>query len=331
MKKVIITLTILTLLLAGCAPAQTTSSETQTLDSTASSQSEQSSSSTENEQSNTLTVTDVAGSQLSLNQKPSRVIALYGSFADLWYEAGGELVGICEASRLPEQAANVERVGSMSTPNVEAILALQPDLVIVREGYEKQQALIPILQDNDIAVYQANYNNFDEMSKVFKDFCTLNQNDELYGQKIDPIIAEIKSITSHSHQFSYLLLFSTSKSVSAKDDNTAAEIINATGGDNITSQYQIADEKTKQFSFEKVLEADPDYIFVQTMGSVEDAKARLEEDIYSNPAWSSLTAVKEGRFYYLPKDLFLYKPNLRYAEAYQYISDILHGVISADQ
>lgn len=322
MKRVIIFLTILALLIAGCAPAQTATSEVQTTESTTSS---------EGEQSNSLTVTDITGSQLSLTQKPERVIALYGSFADLWYQAGGELVGICDGNRLPEQAADVARVGKMSTPNVEAILALAPDLVIIREGYEKQMALVSIFQDNDIAVYQANYNNFEEMSKVFKDFCVLNQNDELYSQKIDPLVKKIKSITSHSHQFSYLLLFSTSKSVSAKDDNTAAEIINATGGDNITSQYQIADEKTKQFSFEKVLEADPDYIFVQTMGSVEDAKARLEEDIYSNPAWSSLTAVKEGRFYYLPKDLFLYKPNLRYAEAYQYISDILHGVISADQ
>ncbi|MCH4888261.1 ABC transporter substrate-binding protein [Acidaminobacter sp. JC074] len=271
------------------------------------------------------TFVDTAGREVVVESKPQRVVCLYGSFADLWYEAGGELVGIIESSRLHEKAVDLPKVGKMSTPNIEAILALQPDLVIIRSGYAKQEELMPIFESNNIAVYEADYNNFDETMTTFENFCGMNENEELFVEKSTPLVEGITALTSETEEFSYLLLFASSKSISAKDDNISADILNNMGGKNIASDYQIANEETKQFSFEKILEIDPDYIFVQTMGSVEDAQARLEMDVTSNPAWASLTAVKEERFIYLPKELFLYKPNMRYLEAYEYIQGILEG------
>ena len=49
----------------------------------------------------------------------------------------------------------------------------------------------------------------------------------------------------------------------------------------------------KDFSVENIIEADPDYIFVIPMGN-DDAAAEknLKENVESNPAWSSLTAVQ---------------------------------------
>ena len=271
------------------------------------------------------TFTDASGNEVVMTAKPERVICLYGSFADLWYEAGGELVGIIESSTLPEQAVDLPKVGKMSTPNVEAILALQPDLVIIRSGYTKQAELITIFETNGIAVYEANYNSFEETMTTFKNFCGMNENEEMFAEKSAPLVDGIETLTGTERDFSYLILFATSKSISAKDDNITAEIINDMGGLNIAAEYKIADEESKQFSFEKILELDPKYIIVQTMGSVEDAQTRLESDIMSNPAWSALTAVKEGRFIYLPKELFLYKPNMRYLEAYDHINTILEG------
>lgn len=266
--------------------------------------------------------TDVLGRTISLDAKPERVISLYASFADLWYEAGGELVGIVDSSTLPEKAADLPKLGKMSAPNVEAILALEPDLIIVRAGYAKQEDLIELFVNSGINVFCVDYNNFTETMTVYKDFCLINEREDLYEEKA---LAMIETVDSYQamDDFTYLLMFATSKSISTKDDNTTAFIIDELGGKNITKEYQIADEETKQFSFEKILEANPKFIFVQTMGSVEDARARMEADIISNPAWSSLDAVKEGRFIYLPKDLFLYKPNMRYLEAYDYIIELL--------
>ena len=266
---------------------------------------------------------DVTGRNIVLEEKPKRVIALYASFGDLWYQAGGSLVGVVDGADLLEFDDTVASVGKMSTANIEVILGLEPDLVIIREGYATQEELLKILETTNTPVYIADYNSLEEMTKVYKDFTDMNDASTLYEENIVPIIASVEDMKTNKSDFDYLLMFATSKSISTKDDNATAKIINDLGGKNITETYQVADESTKQFSFEKILEINPKYIFVQTMGDIEKAKERLQEDVTSNPAWQNLDAVKNNRFIYLPKDLFLYKPNLRYLEAYEYIKTIL--------
>lgn len=60
-----------------------------------------------------------------------------------------------------------------------------------------------------------------------------------------------------------------------------------------------------------------------TMGSEKNAKTYMAENIENNPAWSKLSAVKNGRYIYLPKDLFHYKPLNRWDESYAYIAKLL--------
>ncbi len=306
--------------------AETTTTEVATTEATT-----EEATTTEGAGSGLIEVVDSAGNTITFEKSPQRTICLFGSYADLWVEAGGDLVGVVDTKILNEKIADKPKVGKISTPNIEAILALEPDFIIIRADYEKQMDIMPVMEENGIPVYQCNYNSLEETAENYMNFCKILGNENLYAEKMEPMLEQVKTLQENKKDFTYLLLFSTSKSVSTKDNNVSAEIIDGLGGNNITKDYQIADEETKQFSFEKILEADPDYIFVQTMGSVEKAKERLESDIYSNPAWASLTAVQNGKFYYLPKDLFLYKPNMKYPEAYQYMTDILEGKIESDQ
>lgn len=69
---------------------------------------------------------------------------------------------------------------------------------------------------------------------------------------------------------------------------------------------------------------DPDYIFfVQQGDDAEGTKANIESFIAENPAWSELTAVKNGRVYMLEKALYALKPNDRWGEAYEKLEGIL--------
>ena len=60
------------------------------------------------------------------------------------------------------------------------------------------------------------------------------------------------------------------------------------------------------------------------MGEEQAALAALENGIMANPAWAGLTAVQQDKCYVLPKDLFHYKPNARWAESYAYMAKILY-------
>ena len=79
-------------------------------------------------------------------------------------------------------------------------------------------------------------------------------------------------------------------------------------------------------SMEAVLLADPDAILFTTMGD-ESAGAAYMESLVSDPVWQTLTAVESGQIHQLPKDLFQYKPNARWDEAYAYLIQLLYGEV----
>ena len=75
-------------------------------------------------------------------------------------------------------------------------------------------------------------------------------------------------------------------------------------------------------SVEEILLRDPDVILITTMGKEAAAKEYMDS-VLATDAWQSLTAVQEGRCYYLPKELFQFKPNARWDEAYLYLARLL--------
>ena len=79
-------------------------------------------------------------------------------------------------------------------------------------------------------------------------------------------------------------------------------------------------------STEEILISDPDAILFTTMGD-ESAGAAYMQSLVEDPVWQTLTAVREGNVHQLPKELFQYKPNARWAEAYAYLIALLYGDI----
>ena len=92
------------------------------------------------------------------------------------------------------------------------------------------------------------------------------------------------------------------------------------GADNVAAGNPALEE----LSLEAIIAADPQFLFVVTMGSDEEkALAAFDALLASNPAWGTLAAVQEGRVYVLPRELFHYKPNARWAESYAYLYELL--------
>ena len=84
------------------------------------------------------------------------------------------------------------------------------------------------------------------------------------------------------------------------------------------------DSSLDDLSLEAIAKADPDWIFVIFKGEDKEARKAFEQGFSDNPVWGELTASKNGRVVMLPKDLFEYKPNARWGEAYAYLSQLLN-------
>ena len=66
--------------------------------------------------------------------------------------------------------------------------------------------------------------------------------------------------------------------------------------------------------------------YAAAMGDDAEAAMRnLEEATAANPAWSSLSAVQNGRYITLDPTLYLSKPNAHWSDAYQGLFDSLYG------
>ena len=64
---------------------------------------------------------------------------------------------------------------------------------------------------------------------------------------------------------------------------------------------------------------------VMQSANPQDAQETLESTLLSNPAWATLSAVKEGRYYVMEQNLYNLKPNARWGEAYEKLADILYA------
>ena len=103
-----------------------------------------------------VTFTDDLGREVTL-AKPRRVAALIGSFADVWCLAGGQgtLVAAADDSwtqfdlDLPE---TVENLGAVKEPNVEKLLAAEPDFVLGSTKTAADVELLDLLEQSGIGV-----------------------------------------------------------------------------------------------------------------------------------------------------------------------------------
>lgn len=282
---------------------------------------------------NAYTFTDALGQEITVNQ-PQRVVALMGSFAEIWLLAGGgdTLVGVTDDAfdgRDLDLADDIAVVGKFQTPNTEEILALDPDLVLLSAettGTDSHVALKDALGSAGITAAYFSVTHFEDYLAMLKTCTEITGNTEAYqtnGLQVQENINTIIADNKLEDQPSVLLMITYSGGIRPqRSDSMTGKMLADLGCHNIIDDYP---SLLKDFSVEAIIEADPDYIFVIPMGNDEAAAQKnLTESIESNPAWNSLTAVQNDQYILLPKDKFLYKPNARWAESYAYLADLLH-------
>lgn len=277
-----------------------------------------------------VAVVDIFGNQTVLDEN-SRVVSCYGSFAECWMLAGGQLVGVTSDAvdeHGLEVGEGVEIVGSVKEIDLECLVTAEPDYVILSADLSAHLALEDQLKQLNIKYGYFRVDTFDDYKALMKQFCAVHGSDELYEKnvaKVEQNIASIISKIPDENDERVLLMRAFSTGAKAKtDDNLAGMILKEFGLLNIADKHP---SLLEDLSIEYVVAEDPRFIFISTMGSEDAALAYIKENIESNPAWSEISAVKNGRVYLLPKELFHYKPNNRWDESYEYLARIIYPEI----
>ena len=283
---------------------------------------------------NSIAFTDALGREVSVQKKPERVAALIGSFADVWVLSGGSICATAEDAwddfdlELPD-AVNI---GGAHSPNLELLLAADPDLVIASASTSSNVEMREVLEAAGITVAYFDVDNFDDYLAML-DICTditgrkdlYEKNGLMIQSQIEVVKTEVAASSLPDHERTVLLLRAHSGSVKAKgsEGTILGEMLADLGCINI------ADSDTsllEALSVESVIRQEPYRIFVVTMGDdTEKAIDNLNRLMDENPAWGSLRAVTEGRLHVMDRKLFNIKPNAGWAESYEKLSEIILG------
>lgn len=285
--------------------------------------------------SGAVTFTDDLGREVTV-ENPQRVAALLGSYADIWYLAGGEVCASADDAwedfELPiaEDAVNL---GMTKELNLEKLFEADPDFILASSNTQGNVEWLDTLEAAGLNAAYFEVSDFDDYLNMLKICTDITGRSDLYEQngleiqeQIDAVIEKSKErIKEAGEAPTVLSLRASSTYIRAKNsqNNVLGEMLYGLGCVNIADSEE---SLLENLSIEQIIVQDPDYIFfIQQGDNAEGTKANIESFIADNPAWSELTAVKEGRVYLLEKSLYALKPNDRWGEAYEELERILAG------
>ncbi len=271
---------------------------------------------------------DGLGREILIDAPPERVVALSGSLGEAWMNAGGSLAGVTDDAdfSVPE---GVRIVGGTHQPSLEAVLALEPDLVIASAAQAGHRALADSLDEMGIPAAYFEVNTYREYLAMMKTLTGISGVPERYRAALDAVETPIEDTIARARccpgfmKHTCVLLRAYSTGVKAKGSgNLAGAILQDMGFVNLADGGALLEDVT----LEEIVVADPDFIFITTMGGDEQAAlGALKRQFEENPAWAHLSCVKGDKVFVLPRDLFHQKPNSRWAESYRYIEALAYA------
>jgi len=272
--------------------------------------------------------TDALGRTIEVSN-PQRVVTLLGSFCDEWLLAGGTVVGTASDSFTSfdlDLDDSVEDIGSHMTPDIEKIIAVNPDFVIASAMLDSQLEIKDTLEKAGITVAYFYVNSFDDYLQSLDILTDITGRKDLYETNGIEVLNRIEQAKSKIDGSRPTVLFiraaATSVKVKGSEGTVGGEILADLDTINIADSEGLLED----LSMEAIILADPDYIFLTTQGSkTEAALENVNELMISNPAWESLSAVRNGNYYVIDKSLYNSKPNARWGEAYENLAEILYS------
>lgn len=279
-----------------------------------------------------LTLSDDAGRTVVLPKKPERIVVLSTSLLELLYAVDGQAVGrpSSKTGEIPAAAQAAAEVGFVYNINIEKVVSLQPDLVIAFQGINDK--LVPVLASNNIPVLLVRIKTYQDVLDKVRLFSAIAGTGGKGDQVASDIQGKVRAVVEKAPDQTkkVAILHASAKSVTVDLENSiAGNVAQILRLQNVAAGARPLDNDpdTTPYSLEKLVETNPDMIFVVSMGKGEDIEKRLQADVESNPAWATLTAVQNKQVFFLPAELFLLNPGLKYPEAVAHMARLAYPEI----
>ena len=271
----------------------------------------------------------VIGAVLYAAAPPQRIVSTAPSITELLYALGlgDSVVGVTRFCRYPPEAQSKPKIGDYTSPNLEAIAALKPDLVIVQTNpvhlTDRLHALRLHVLEVDQEDIAAIYKSIHEVGAATGAEAAADR----LARSIETNLAAIHDRVSSLPRVRMMFVIGRSPNrldglVVAGRASYLNEVIEMAGGENV---FHDAVAPYPQVSLEEVIARNPDVIV--DMGDMSDTVGVTDEHKRAVVAlWSripSLVAVKQHRVFAVASDIFVV-PGPRVIEAAKAFAEMLH-------
>jgi len=238
---------------------------------------------------------------ITIDERPEAIISLSSTATEMLFEigAGDQVVAVDDQSNYPEEAPMTDLSGF--TPNIEAILAHEPDLVVI--GYEPGElaaslnaAGVPVISYEAALMVEGTYRQIEALGAAtghVEEAVTLSESIRSDLAAIADEAPDVPEGTTYYHELDNTFYTATSSTF-------FGQIYGMFGLENIADP---ADEDGSAFGYpqlssEYIVSADPDLIFLADVLYGESA-----ETVAARPGWDVLAAVREGNVIELDSDI----------------------------
>ncbi len=142
-----------------------------------------------------IEVEDQMGRVVKLEKFPERIISLAPSNTEILFALGlgDKLVGVTDFCDYPPEAQEKPKIGGFSTPNIEEVVALSPDLILAAQRHEAE--IIPALEGRGLTVFAVDPRSFDEILEAITLVGEITGQEEEAFQLVTEISNRIKAVT----------------------------------------------------------------------------------------------------------------------------------------
>jgi iron complex transport system substrate-binding protein len=279
----VLTLSILALL-AGCQGAATSPS-------------------TSPSPSSPVIITDDLGRSVSIKTAPQRIISLAPSNTEILFSLGldDKIVGVSDYCNYPEAAKSKPHVAGYSTPDIEKIVSLQPDLVLASDIHKTE--VIPALEKLGITVLAFKPATLDAVMKDISLAGSVTGRGQSAGAIVSSLQKRIQAVADKTAALTSAarprVLYITWHDPlwTAGRGTIIHDLIEKAGGINIAADLS----GYANITLEAAIQRNPQVILV--MSSMGTNSASFDY-VKTEPRFQAVDAVKNNRVYKVDADIF---------------------------
>ncbi|MDF3018322.1 MAG: periplasmic binding protein [Thermomicrobiales bacterium] len=264
-----------------------------------------------------LTITDDAGRQVTIERSPTRIVSIAPSNTEMLFALGLDerIAGVDSYSTYPPEATQKPQVGTYLEPDLERVVAAEPDLILATEAH--LGTVLPELDALGLPTMVIEPMNLDEVFSGMLLLGTITGVSPRAQQVVCELQERVDAVTDaiagapRSRVF-----FELSPDLyTAGPGSYVDDLISRAGGENVAAG---AAELWPQLSAEAVVTADPEVILLA------DHEAGITaEQVAARPGWQEVSAVQQGRIVSLDADLVA-RPGPRVVDGLEAIAAALH-------